>query len=515
MLNEALLQQVKGLMPLLRREVVFAASLDDSSRSTQMREMLTQIAELSPKITFIEEANERTPSFAIRSPQTQIDIRFAGLPMGHEFASFMLAIVQVGGHPPKIDEEVRRAIENLDGDYHLTTYFSLSCQNCPEVVQSLNMMAVINPRIHHTAIEGGAFENEVTAKEIKSVPAVFRGEELFTSGRMGVNELLKLMSGSDSNPVAETWRNQEIFDVLVAGGGPAGVSSAVYAARKGLRVGIVAERVGGQVLDTAGIENLITLPHAEGPNLGQILRKNAIDNGVVIMEPLRVERLSSDENLHVLECSDEVTLKGRSLVIATGAEYRKLGVPGEEEYLTHGVTFCPHCDGPLFKGQKVAVIGGGNSGIEAAIDLAGIVEHVTVFEFLPECRADKVLLDALGRLSNAEVITNAAVQSIDGNGKEVTGLSYQDRVSGQTRQVELSGVFIQVGLLPRTAWLNESGVELNERGEIVCDRRGATTVHGVYAAGDCSDTTYKQIVTALGTGATAALSAYEHVAIGR
>lgn len=509
--------QVSSLVPLLTRDVVFEASLGDDERSAKLRVLLDEVAALSDRITVAEASDPRTPSFAITSPGVDVHIRFAGIPLGHEFASFMLALVQVGGHRPKVDDSLREAIAALEGPLNFTTYMSLSCVNCPEVVQSLNIMAVINPRITHVAVEGGAFADEVEAHGIKSVPAVFLNGEEFGSGRMGIADIVGKVDGGAAARAAEQFRDLNPFDVVVAGGGPAGVAAAVYVARKGLSVGLVAQRVGGQVLDTMAIENIIAEPHTEGPKLGQKLRESAVQAGVTILEPLTVTGLSprGDDGLVPVHCEGDITVRGRAVIVATGAQYRHLGVPGEDEYLTKGVTFCPHCDGPLFAGEDVAVIGGGNSGIEAAIDLAHIVRHVTVVEFLPECRADKVLLATATGMDNIDIITGAAVAEIRGDGGAVTGLDYTDRATGETTTLNLRGVFVQIGLDPRTGWATDTGLELNPRGEIVTDARGATALEGIFAAGDCSTTPYKQIVTALGSGATAALSAYEYLALGR
>ncbi|MFC5937881.1 alkyl hydroperoxide reductase subunit F [Corynebacterium choanae] len=517
MLSEALQQQVQSLTKLIKRPVVLQASLGDDDRSAKMRTLLEEVAAVSSAITVEEVADERTPSFAVTTPEAEISIRFAGLPMGHEFESFMLALVQVGGHPPKLDDEVKAAIQSLDGTYNFVTYMSLTCQNCPEVVQSLNMMAVLNPNITHVAVEGGAFEDEVKDRGVMSVPAVFLNGEAFGQGRMSVGDILPKLDHGQAAKQAEKWRSEEPFDILVCGAGPAGVAAAVYAARKGLRTGMVAERVGGQVLDTMAIENLIAIPHTEGPKLGSSLKQSATGAGVVVMEPLSVSGLSpkGDDGLLTVYCQDEVDLKAKAVIVATGAAYRTLGVPGEDEYRNKGVTFCPHCDGPLFKGQPVAVVGGGNSGVEAAIDLANICPEVHVVEFLSECRADKVLLDAAEKTGKITFHTNSAVQEITGNANAVTGLTYVERDSDTATTLQVQGVFIQVGLIPRTDWLQGSGLEITDRGEVTIDARGVTNIEGVFAAGDCATTPYKQIVTAFGSGANASLSAFEYIAMGR
>lgn len=516
MLDQTLTEQLRGHLDLLRTDIVLVAcpyTGDDEEklrRSSQMDELLTEIAALSPKVGLDRETGaSHTPSFAVRRPGSPIDVRFAGLPLGHEFTSLVLALLQVGGHPVKEDEALLAAVAGLEGEYHFVTYMSLGCQNCPTVVQSLNAMAVTNPRIHHTAVEGGTFPEEVEELGIQSVPAIHLDGRSWGSGRMTMAEILERLDTEAASSAREDLSARDPYDVLVVGAGPAGAAAAVYAARKGIRTAMVGERVGGQVLDTEAIENLVSVPHTTGPALAASLRDHVDRYDVDVVEGQPVESLTPTDDGFSLRCRDG-ELRGRSVVLATGARWRHLGVPGEEEYRTKGVTYCPHCDGPLFAGRRVAVIGGGNSGVEAAIDLAGVVSHVTVVEFLDELRADEVLLRTLESLPNVEVLTGARTTEILGDGSVVTGLTWQDRATGQDHHLDVAGVFVQIGLLPNTEWL-QGTVDLTERGEIVVDERGATSLPGVHAAGDCTTEPFKQIVVAMGAGATAALGAFDHL----
>jgi alkyl hydroperoxide reductase subunit F len=433
--------------------------------------------------------------------------------MGHEFTSLVLALLQVGGHPPKVSDETIAAIRAIPGPLHFETYFSITCQSCPEVVQSLNLMAILNPAITHTAIDGALFQAEVDERKVMAVPAVFLNGEFWASGRMELDELVaKLDTGAQAR-AAEAIAGKEPFDVLVVGGGPAGAASAIYAARKGIRTGVVAERFGGQVLDTMGIENFISVSHTEGPKLAASLEAHVRDYEVDVMNLQRAEQLipaATPGGLHELVLAGGASLKARAIILSTGARWRQMGVPGEEEYRNKGVAYCPHCDGPLFKGKRVAVIGGGNSGIEAAIDLAGIVAEVTVLEFDPQLRADAVLQAKLNSLPNVRVITSARTTEVLGDGEKVTGLTYEDRISGATLSVELEGIFVQIGLVPNSEWLKDT-LALSPRGEIEVDARGATSVPGVFAAGDVTTAPYKQIIISMGSGATAALSAFDYL----
>jgi len=516
MLDSALKSQLETYLQRLTSPVEITAIVDDSSESGEMLALLADITSLTPKITVreVRDGEQRAPSFALARPGEQARIGFAGLPLGHEFTSLVLALLQVGGYPPKIDATTIEQIKALDagqadGELVFETYISLSCQNCPDVVQALNLLALLNPRIRHTMIDGGLFEQEVMSRHILSVPAVFLNGEPFGQGRMSVEEILAKLDKNAAAREATRLKDSEPFDLLIVGGGPAGVSAAVYAARKGIRVGIAAERIGGQLLDTLGIENLISVPRTEGLKLSAALEQNVRSHGVDIMTQQRASKLVAGE-MNEVQFESGASLKARSIVIATGARWREMNVPGEKEYRNRGVAYCPHCDGPLFKGRDVAVIGGGNSGVEAAIDLAGLVNHVTLIEFDTALRADAVLVGKLRGLANVTVLTHAQTTEVRGDGEKVTGLNYRDRASGETRSVQVAGIFVQIGLLPNTDWLSGT-LALSDRGEIETDARGLTSIPGVYAAGDCTTVPYKQIIMAMGHGATAALGAFDHL----
>jgi alkyl hydroperoxide reductase subunit F len=513
-LDAALTAQLTTLVEKIVRPVELVSSLDDSPKSAQLAELLDEIAALSDDIT-VRRADDdpRRPSFHIDRVGTDVSVRFAGIPLGHEFSSLVLALLQVGGHPSTASPELVRQIEELEGEHHFETFFSLSCQNCPDVVQALNLMSILNPEITHTAIDGALFQDEADARGVMAVPAVFLDGEPWESGRMSLEQIVaKLDSGAEQRQ-AEEIQAKEPYEVLVVGGGPAGAAAAVYAARKGIRTGVAAERFGGQVLDTMAIENFISVPYTEGPRLGAALEQHVKEYDVDVMALQRATRLvrAEDEGgLVTVELANGASLRSRTVVLSTGARWRSMGVPGEAEYRNKGVTYCPHCDGPLFKGKRVAVVGGGNSGVEAAIDLAGVVAHVTLLEFDSQLRADDVLQRKLRSLPNVEVVTSALTTEVVGDGERLTGLVYEDRTTGEAHEVELEGVFVQIGLLPNTEWL-EGAVELSPRGEVVVDDRGQTSVPGVFAAGDCTTVPYKQIVIAMGAGATAGLSAFDHL----
>jgi len=511
MLDANLKTQLQAYLSKVTQPIELVASLDGSAKSRELHELLQEIAQLSDRISVIEspEDDERKPSFAITRPGTDVSVRFAGIPLGHEFTSLVLALLQVGGHPIKLDDAVIEQIRNLEGDYRFETYFSLSCQNCPDVVQALNVMAIINPRIRHVAIDGALYQQEVEAREIMSVPTVFLNGELFGQGRSGVEEILAKLDTNAGSRTAEELSARDPYDVLIVGGGPAGAAAAVYAARKGIRTGVVAERFGGQVLDTMAIENFISVKETDGPHFAAALEEHVRAYDVDIMNLQRAETLVPGKLIEVKLASGAV-LKGKSVILATGARWRQINVPGENEYRNRGVAYCPHCDGPLFKGKRVAVIGGGNSGVEAAIDLAGIVEHVTLIEFDSALRADAVLQRKLHSLANVTVITSAQTTEIHGDGQRVVGLSYKDRNTGAIQRVELAGVFIQIGLVPNTEWLKGT-LALSRHGEIEVDARGQTSLPGVFAAGDATTAPYKQIVIAAGDGAKSALSAFDHL----
>ena len=515
MLDDTLKTQLKAYLERLQRPVELVATLDDSAASVELRELLDDIRAQSDKITVVEknDADVRKPSFLITNPGQDSGVRFAGVPLGHEFTSLVLALLQVGGHPSKEAAELLEQVKGLDGDFHFETYYSLSCHNCPDVVQALNLMSVLNPRITHTAIDGGVFQNEIEARGIMGVPTVFLNGERFGQGRMELAEIVaKIDTGSAARDAAKLGEKAP-FDVLIVGGGPAGAAAAVYAARKGIRTGVVAERFGGQVLDTVGIENFISVQHTEGPQFAAAMERHVRDYEVDIMNLQRAKALvpaSAPGGLIEGELENGARLKSRTVIVSTGARWRNMNVPGEEQYRTKGVTNCPHCDGPLFKGKHVAVIGGGNSGIEAAIDLAGVVGRVTVLEFAPELKADAVLQKKLLSMPNVTVITNAQTTAVLGDGSKVTGLAYTDRTTGEAQDIALEGVFVQIGLLPSTEWLKGT-VELSRFGEVQVDAHGRTDVPGVFAAGDCTTAPYKQIITAAGDGAKAALAAFDYL----
>ena len=515
MLDADLKQQLKTYLERLTQPVELVASLDDGPASQDMRAFLQDLEGLSELVRIgLDGDDARRPSFSVGRAGAAANLRFAAIPMGHEFTSLVLALLQAGGHPPKVEAELIAQIRALDIDLQFETWMSLSCHNCPDVVQRLNLMAVLNPRIRHVAIDGALFQDEGERRRIMAVPAVFLNGQPFGSGRMTLEQILaKVDTGAAARDAARL-DAKERFDMLVVGGGPAGAAAALYAARKGIRTGIVAERFGGQTLDTLGIENYPSVMATEGPAFAAALEAQARANPIDIMNGQRIAALAPAAQGGgdiTLTLDNGATLSTRSLVLATGARWRKVGVPGEAEYANKGVAYCPHCDGPLFKGKRVAVIGGGNSGVEAAIDLAGVVRHVTLVEFADQLKADAVLVNKLRSLPNVSIHVNARTTEITGDGAKVTGLRYEDRVSGQAHHVELAGVFVQIGLVPNTEFLRGSGVELSRFGEIVIDARCATNLPGVYAAGDATTVPFKQIVIAAGEGAKAALSAFDHL----
>ncbi|MBO0640828.1 alkyl hydroperoxide reductase subunit F [Pseudomonas stutzeri] len=513
MLDSNLKTQLKAYLEKVTQPFEIVASLDDGEKSRELLSLLQDIAGLSDKITLKTDGDDvRKPSFSLNRIGGNISLRFAGIPMGHEFTSLVLALLQVGGHPSKTAPEVIEQIKALDGDYRFETYFSLSCQNCPDVVQALNLMAVLNPNVKHVAIDGALFQDEVEARQIMSVPSIYLNGELFTQGRMSEEEILAKLDTGSSARDAEKLKAKDAFDVLVVGGGPAGAAAAIYAARKGIRTGVAAERFGGQVLDTMAIENFISVKETEGPKLARALEEHVREYEVDIMNLQRASQLipAGEDGLHRVRFDNGGELKAKTLILATGARWREMNVPGEQEYRGRGVAYCPHCDGPLFKGKRVAVIGGGNSGVEAAIDLAGIVAHVTLLEFGEDLRADAVLQRKLNSLPNVRVLKMAQTTEVKGDGQKVTGLVYKDRSSEEIHSVELEGIFVQIGLLPNSEWLKGT-LELSRFGEIIVDAKGQTSIPGVFAAGDVTTVPYKQIVIAVGEGAKASLSAFDHL----
>ena len=513
MLDDAIATQLRTHLQKVVQPIVLRASLDDGAKSAELAALLDEIAAMSELITVERtDDDERRPSFAIVRAGTDVSVRFAGIPLGHEFTSLVLALLQVGGHPSTARDETVRAVEALTDDLHFETYFSLSCQNCPDVVQALNLMSVLNPRVSHTAIDGALFADEVESRQVMAVHAVFLNGEPWGQGRMTLEEIVDRLDSGAAERRAEELADRDVFDVLVVGGGPAGAAAAIYSARKGISTGVVAERFGGQVLDTLAIENFISVPYTEGPKLAAAMEQHVLDHDVDVMDLQRAARLipGSDGDPIGVELDNGVVLRSRSVVISTGARWRTMDVPGEAEYRNKGVAYCPHCDGPLFKGKRVAVVGGGNSGVEAAIDLAGIVSHVTLIEFDDQLRADDVLQRKLRSLPNVDVLVSSLTTEVHGDGSTVTGITVRDRVEGSDRLIELDGVFVQIGLLPNTEWL-EGAVELSPRREVVIDDHGRTSVPGVFAAGDCTTVPFKQIVIAMGAGATASLSAFDHL----
>lgn len=505
LLDDQIKTQLKQYLAMLEGDLVLKVHVGEDETSKNMLELVQTLDDMSPRITIEHAELERTPSFSVNRVGEDTGVIFAGLPLGHEFTSLVLALLQVSGRAPKIDESTVKRIQAIKEPMNFETYVSLTCHNCPDVVQALNIMSVLNSNITHTMIEGGAFKSEVEEKEIMAVPAVYRDKDFFEGGRMTLDDILdKLGSTVD----AAEFNDKEPFDVLVVGGGPAGASAAVYAARKGVRTGIVAERFGGQVNDTMSIENIIGIKATEGPKFVASLEAHVLDYPVDVMKAQRVKNIEKKQLIEV-ELENGAVLKSKTVILSTGARYRQLGVKGEQEFKNKGVAYCPHCDGPLFKGKDVAVVGGGNSGVEAAIDLAGIVNHVTLLQNTGELIADTVLQERLRSLPNVTIITNALTSEITGD-RTVNGIEYIDAVTKEKHHVALDGVFIQIGLLPNTEFL-EGSVQLNERGEIVTDRNGATDIAGVFAAGDCANSAYKQIVISIGAGATAALSAFDYL----
>jgi alkyl hydroperoxide reductase subunit F len=499
-LDQTIRSQLEQYLKLLEGPVAITVRAGVDETSQAMLDLLHEIAGMTDLITIEPGQLPRTPSFRVGDR-----ITFAGVPTGHEFTSLILALLQTSGRKPKIDDGVIEQIKALRGEYRFETYISLTCHNCPDVVQALNTMAALNPGISHVMIDGATFQEETTNRNIMAVPSVWLNGESFASGRMTIEEILaRLGSAADVSDI-----DGREYDVLVVGGGPAGAAAAVYAARKGIRTAIVAERFGGQVMDTMGIENLIGTKYTEGPRLVASLEEHVKEYAVDVFNLQRATKLIKSGKTVAIELESGATLKSRTVILATGARWRSLGVPGEAEFKNRGVAYCPHCDGPLFKGKHVAVVGGGNSGVEAAIDLAGIVGHVTVFEFMPTMKADQVLQDRLHSLPNVSVHTNVQVKEITGD-EHVNGITYVERDTGVEQHTALDGVFVQIGLVPNTDWLGND-VERTRFGEVVVNHHGATDVAGVFAAGDCTNTPYKQIIISMGSGATAALGAFDYM----
>jgi alkyl hydroperoxide reductase subunit F len=516
-LEQQMKDQLKAYLTNLKTDVQLVLSLDDSKTASDLKSLATDIAELSDKVTMIHDdnASDRKPLMQVINPTKQTAIGFAGLPMGHEFTSLVLALLHSGGHPMKLEQETIDQIASLDKDMKVEIYISLSCQNCPDVVQAFNQMAAINPRIKPTMIDGAAFQDEVKARDIMAVPTVFLNGEVFGQGRMTLNEILNKVDTGAAKKVAASISEKAPFDVLVVGGGPSGAAAAIYSARKGIRTGVVAERFGGQIMDTMSIENFISMKETTGPHLASSLEAHVKEYDVDMMGEQRVAKIlgaseTPDGYVH-LELENGAMLKTRTAIISTGARWREMNVPGEQEYRNKGVAYCPHCDGPLFKGKRTAVIGGGNSGIEAAIDLAGIVEHVTVLEFADTLRADQVLIEKANSLPNVDIIKMAQTTEVVGDGTRVTAIKYKDRNTDEIKEIALAGIFVQIGLVPNTDFLKDSGVNLTPRGEIEIGTHNNTSLDGVFAGGDCTTVPYKQIIIAMGEGAKASLGAFDYL----
>lgn len=513
MLDAATTAQLKNYLANLRTPVELVATLDDSPKSLEMRTLVETVAAQSDLLSARYDGHaDRTPSFAIRRADGTAETHFAGLPLGHEFTSLVLALLHMGRHPPKEEAELLASVKSLEGDYRFETFFSLSCQNCPDVIQAINIMAALNPSVSHVAIDGAMFREEVETRKVMAVPAIYLNGEIFGQGRMDLSQIMAKLDTGTVARAAEKIDAKEPFEVLIVGGGPAGAAAAIYTARKGIRTGVVAERFGGQVLDTMGIENFISVQHTEGPKLAAQTEQHVREYDVDIMNLQTAAELipAGADGLHEIKLASGASLKARTLILSTGARWRQMGVPGEEEYRNKGVAYCPHCDGPLYKGKRTAVIGGGNSGVEAAIDLAGIVAHVTLIEFDSQLRADAVLQKKLRSLTNVDIITSALSTEVIGDGEKVQTLVYTDRNTDVSHRIDLDGIFVQIGLVPNTEWL-KGPLTLSPRGEIEVDAHNATNLPGVFAAGDVTTVPYKQIIVAMGEGTKAGLSAFDHI----
>ncbi len=510
-LDENVKGELKKYLDKLEADITINLNLDDSKKSVEMLEFINDVAGLTGKIKITKENDSATrkPSFSISKDSEIARVGFAGIPLGHEFNSFILALLHVSGYAPKLDEDKLKQVDDLKGELHFETYVSLECHNCPDVVQALNMMAARNENISHTMIDGAIFEQEVNKLNIMSVPTIHLNGEPFAQGRMSVEEILKKLDDSFDKKQIEKLEKADPFDILVVGGGPAGASAAIYAARKGIKTGIVGEQFGGQLLETMSIENFISVKSIEGTKFARALEEHVKEYGLEIINMQRAKRIEKVNDFLQVSFESGVSLKSRAIIVSTGARWRQLGVEGDNEYKGRGVAYCPHCEGPLFKGKRVAVIGGGNSGVEAAIDLAGLASHVTLLEFAPNLKADGVLQNHLRKLSNVDVVVNAKTTKVSGDSK-VKGIFYEDMTTKEEKTLEVEGVFVQIGLIPNTDWLKDT-LELNQFGEIIVDNKGKTSMEGIFAAGDCTNVPYKQIIVAMGEGAKASLGAFEYL----
>ncbi len=515
-MSNEIIQTLKSYAASMQKDVTFVLPPGSHDKRPELEGFLSEIAETSIRISV--EQREMTPplrsavSFALEAGGEDTGIRFSGIPGGHEFSSLILAMLQSSGTALKLDESIASMVRNVKERLHFEVFVSLSCHNCPDVVQALNQFALLNPNITTEMIDGGLYPELVEERDIQGVPSVYLNGELFANGKVDAAQLLdKLLDLYPDIALASDAPALPLQDVTVIGGGPAGVSAAIYSARKGLKVTLIADRMGGQVKDTMGIENLISVPKTTGPELTGALMAHLSEYDVTIKEHLRVTGIEDGDTKRLTLSSGE-QIETRSLVIATGARWRELGVPGERENMGNGVAYCPHCDGPFFKGKDVAVIGGGNSGIEAALDLAGITRSVTVLEFLPELKADRVLVDQLEKRDNVRVLKNVATREIKASKGKVSTLEYRNRATDEIHNIELAGVFVQIGLVPNSQFVKEL-VEVTPYGEIVIDEKGQTSVPGIFACGDVTTVPYKQIVVATGEGAKAALAAFEYLMV--
>ncbi len=509
MLDSAIKSELAQYFAKLTKLVTLKVYKTDHSAFEELWKLLNEVASISPMIEItLSDQTYGGPCFELELDGRFTGIRFRGVPNGHEFSSLILAILNANGLGRLPDDGLAKRIKRLKGPIAITTYVSLTCENCPTVVQAFNQMALLRNDFTHEMVDGAAYESEVHEKNLQGVPAVFFDSRLIHSGRSTMGELIATLEreiGIDDRRAVD--QTSKIYDVAIIGAGPAGTTAAIYSARKGLKTAMIANKIGGQVQDTLGIENLISLDYVEGPELAAALAERVRKHEIEFMEHRVVEGID-DGPVKTIRLQGGETCRARQVIVATGAKWRELGVPGEQEYLGRGVAFCPHCDGPYFKGKVIAVVGGGNSGVEAAIDLAAIVQHVTLLEFGDKLRADKVLLDRLNSLPNITVATQAKTTQIKGNGTKVVGLVYEDLATGEAKSMTLDGVFVQIGLSPNSGFLPE-GVRKNKANEIEVDGRGRTSVSGIYAAGDVTNTPFKQIVISMGEGAKAALSAFE------
>lgn len=515
MLDADLKEQLKTVFANLDNQIDLVYENSKNANQSELVEMLSGVAETSPKISAqfdpASAATDTPPRFTIHKNGKSTGVFFTGVPGGHEFTSLILAILNADGKGKIPDAMILQRVKSLRGPIRIRTFMSLDCENCPVVVQALNLMAVFHDDFHHETIDGAYAQDEIASLGVQGVPSVVVDGKMIHSGRSNFAELLKTLEetfGVDSSMATMTGADANLgdYDVVVIGGGPAGASAAIYSARKGLKTAIIAERFGGQVQDTKGIENLISVVYTEGPQLVAQLNQHVLSYPVKILEHRRVSKIDKNENIIHLESGE--FLKAGSTIITTGAKWRELNIPGEKEYMGRGVAFCPHCDGPFYKGKKIAVIGGGNSGVEAAIDLSGIVSEVVLFEYNDTLKADAVLVEKLKSLPNAKIITSAKTTQVLGNGQQVTGLEYLDRNTNTVEKETLEGIFVQIGLLPNSQFAKDI-VETNKFGEIVVDSKGRTSAKNIYAAGDVTTTPFKQIVIAMGEGAKAALTAFE------